>query len=85
MARKPIHQPVRTCVACREEAGKGALIRLVRRPGGEVEVDRSGRLPGRGAYLHTDLTCLEAARKRRSLERALGGSVPAEVWSQLTP
>ncbi len=85
MARKPIHQPVRTCVACRQEAGKAALIRVVRRPEGGVEVDRSGRLPGRGAYLHTNLTCVEAARKRRSLDRALGAAVPADVWSQLAP
>jgi uncharacterized protein len=75
--------PVRTCVACREEAGKAELVRIVRRPDGSVELDRSGRQAGRGAYLHASHECLEAARKRRSLDRALGATVPAEVWELL--
>jgi predicted RNA-binding protein YlxR (DUF448 family) len=75
---------VRTCVACREEAGKGRLIRLVRSPDGGVVVDATGRMPGRGAYLHPDPACIEIARKRRSLDRALGAPVQPEVWSGLT-
>jgi len=79
------HQPVRTCVACRQEAGKGELIRLVRRPDGGVALDSTGRAPGRGAYLHASLECIERARKRRSLNRALGTNVQPEVWSELIP
>ncbi len=78
------HRPVRTCVACREEAGKGELIRLVRRPDGEIEVDMTGRMPGRGAYLHAAAECVEAARKRRALERALGAPVPPQVWAEVS-
>jgi len=76
-------RPVRTCVACREEAGKGELIRIVRRPDGSVGLDSSGREAGRGAYLHGSRECLEAARKRRALDRALGATVPADVWELL--
>ena len=72
-------------MACRQEAGKADLIRIVRRPEGGVEVDRQGRLAGRGAYLHASNGCLEAARKRRALERALGIPVPAELWVELRP
>jgi len=75
--------PVRTCVACRQEAGKGELIRVVRRPDGSVGIDRTGREPGRGAYLHALAECVEGARKRRSMDRALGAPVPAELWEQL--
>ncbi|TMC79456.1 MAG: YlxR family protein [Chloroflexi bacterium] len=82
---KARRQPTRTCVACRQEAGKAELIRVVRSPEGGVAVDVSGRMPGRGAYIHTDPTCQETARKRRALDRALGAQVPAEVWSQLSP
>jgi len=74
---------VRTCVACRKEAGKRRLIRLVRLPDGGVAVDGTGRLPGRGAYLHPDPACIEIARKRGSLDRALRATVQPEVWSQL--
>ena len=76
-------RPVRTCVACREEAGKGELVRIVRRPDGSVGLDRSGKEAGRGAYLHGSRECLEAARKRRALDRALGATVPSEVWELL--
>ena len=81
---KARRQPVRTCVACREEAGRQGLIRLVRLPDGGVALDRTGRLPGRGAYLHADPACIEIARKRRSVDRALGAAVGPEVWSELT-
>jgi uncharacterized protein len=75
--------PVRTCIACRQEAGKAELVRIVRRPDGSVEVDRSGKKAGRGAYLHASAECLEVARKRRALDRALGAAAPADVWERL--
>jgi uncharacterized protein len=78
-------EPVRTCVACRQEAGKDALIRLVRGPEGLAAMDPTGRASGRGAYLHRTQDCIEIARKRRQLERSLGGAtVPLELWSELT-
>jgi uncharacterized protein len=80
----PKHLPVRTCVACRQEAGKAELVRFVRRPDGSISLDRTGREPGRGAYLHDSAECRAAARKRRTLDRALGASVPPEVWEQPT-
>ena len=77
-------EPVRTCVGCREEAGKRALIRLVRGPDGAVRPDPTGRAHGRGAYLHADPACFQVARKRRSLERALKAEVPDALWEELT-
>jgi uncharacterized protein len=47
-------------------------------------VDRTGRQPGRGAYVHAKTDCLETARKRRALERALGAPVPAELWDEVS-
>jgi predicted RNA-binding protein YlxR (DUF448 family) len=75
--------PVRTCVACRQEAGKRELIRIVRRPEGDVVVDKTGRAAGRGAYLHDSAECIELARKRHALDRALRASVPPELWLEL--
>ena len=48
---------------------KRSLIRLVRRPEGII-VDPSGKLAGRGAYLHNVRSCWEKALKG-SLARAL--------------
>ncbi|MCX2711442.1 DUF448 domain-containing protein [Mycolicibacterium sp. J2] len=35
-----------------------------------VTVDSAGSLPGRGAWLHPDRQCLEAATRRRAFARA---------------
>jgi predicted RNA-binding protein YlxR (DUF448 family) len=80
---KASHEPVRTCVACRQEAGKRALVRLVRTPEGGVGLDLGGGLPGRGAYLHRDPACIDQARRRRALERALKAAVGEETWARL--
>jgi predicted RNA-binding protein YlxR (DUF448 family) len=61
--------PLRTCVGCREVLDKRSLVRIVRRPG-EVCVDPTGKLAGRGAYLHDKQSCWERALKG-SLARAL--------------
>jgi uncharacterized protein len=76
--------PVRTCVACRQEAGKAELIRIVRRPDGSIGLDRTGKEPGRGAYVHAAAMCLEASRKRRAMDRALGVPVPPELWAEVS-
>ncbi len=82
---KARHTPVRTCVACRQEGDKAQLIRLVRRPDGLVVADPSGRLPGRGAYLHATPECIATARKKRSLDRALSAAVTPAVWTEIAP
>ncbi len=78
------HEPVRTCVACREEAGKRTLVRIVRGADGGAVIDLTWRAPGRGAYLHRRAACIDTARKRKNLERSLGVTVSPEVWNQLT-
>jgi uncharacterized protein len=76
-------EPVRTCVACREEAGKGTLVRIVRQPDSSAAVDRTGHAPGRGAYVHAHGACIETARKRKALERSLKASVSPDIWDEL--
>ncbi len=70
-------------MACREEAGKRGLLRLVRAPTGEVRLDPTGRAPGRGAYLHASADCVELARRRRALERALKAPVHPSLWAEM--
>ena len=76
-------EPVRTCVACRQEAGKGSLVRFIRKADGGAAIDLTGRARGRGAYLHRDPSCIEIARKKKALDRALKATVGAEVWAEL--
>ncbi|MBO0805780.1 MAG: YlxR family protein [Nocardiopsaceae bacterium] len=67
--------PVRTCVGCKERAAKSSLLRLVA-DGGDIVPDPRARRPGRGAYLHPSLDCLDKARRRRALPRALRATGP---------
>jgi uncharacterized protein len=79
----PRRFPQRTCVACRTERQKRDLVRVVRTPAGDVVLDESGRINGRGAYLCGDGSCWAAALKKSSLERALGVPLPAELRHRL--
>lgn len=67
------HVPQRTCVGCRTVQEKRALIRVVRTPDG-VFVDPTGKLAGRGAYLHDQQTCWE-----QGLKGALAGALKTEL------
>jgi len=50
---------------------------------GRVRVDPQMTRPGRGAYLHPDPACIEAAAKRGALARALRASIGADEVSNL--
>lgn len=63
--------PMRMCVACREMRAKKDLMRVVKTAEGELRLDLTGKLNGRGAYLCRDMACVERAFKMRALERAL--------------
>ncbi|HON73724.1 MAG: YlxR family protein [Candidatus Lutibacillus vidarii] len=69
------HSPSRTCVGCRRADSRSALLRVVaaldQSGTASVVPDVRGRLPGRGAWLHPTLECLEHARRRRAFGRAL--------------
>jgi predicted RNA-binding protein YlxR (DUF448 family) len=54
--------PQRTCVGCRTVLAKRQLVRVVRSADGVV-VDPTGKLAGRGAYLHDRPSCWEAGMK----------------------
>ena len=74
---------MRTCVGCKECVVKSSLLRLVA-AGDAIQPDPRGRLPGRGAYLHPSLACLELARRRRAFPRALrtAGSLSLELLAE---
>jgi len=63
------HIPQRTCVGCRMVLPKRSLIRIVRTAEG-VRVDPTGKMAGRGAYLHDQRSCWKIGLKG-SLANAL--------------
>ena len=75
--------PLRTCVGCRQVRPKRELVRVVRTPQGQVEVDPTGKRAGRGAYLCPSVECLERARRARQLERALERPIDVSLYEAL--
>ncbi|NDJ61830.1 MAG: YlxR family protein [Chloroflexi bacterium] len=76
------HVPIRTCVVCRQQAGKRTLTRVVRTEQG-VEIDLSGKRNGRGAYLCDNPTCWERAAASEVLAKALRTTLTPETRAQL--
>jgi uncharacterized protein len=65
------HVPQRSCIICHQVRSKRELIRLVHSPEAGIQVDASGKAPGRGAYLCSDLACWEKAARGEALSKAL--------------
>jgi predicted RNA-binding protein YlxR (DUF448 family) len=87
-------QPLRRCVGCGRIAPKSELLRIAVAHDREglprrAIVDRDATMPGRGAYLcraaHApspatiDRACLERARRRRGIARALRAAVTLDT------
>ncbi len=75
--------PQRMCLGCRVHKDKRELIRVVRTPTGEIELDSTGRKAGRGAYICPDAACLKKAIKGKGLEKSLQRNIPEDVVTRL--
>ena len=75
--------PQRQCMGCRERKEKRAMIRVVRCTDGSVNLDFSGKLNGRGAYVCPDGECLKKALRSKALDRSLEVTIPEEVIARL--
>ena len=81
MAVKKI--PMRKCAGCEEMKEKKQLVRVVHTPEGEFLLDFTGKRSGRGVYVCRSCACLEAAQKKKGLERSLKCTVPQEIYNDL--
>lgn len=75
--------PLRMCIACREGKTKQEMLRVVRNAEGQIQLDFSGKLPGRGAYLCNSEACVKKLRKHRLLHKAFSAEVPEEVYLRI--
>lgn len=75
--------PERRCVGCGKSFCKNDLIRVVKTPDGNVELDFHGKKSGRGAYICKNIECLKTARKAKRLERNLNIAISDEIYNSL--
>lgn len=81
MQKKKI--PLRKCTGCGEMKPKKELVRVVKTPDGEVLMDLTGRVNGRGAYICPDAQCLKIARKSKRIERSFQMQIPDEIYDKM--
>ena len=75
--------PLRKCLATNEQLPKKELIRVVRNKEGQVFVDPTGEMNGRGAYLKKSIEAIEIAKKKKLLSRSLEVDIPDEIFEEL--
>lgn len=74
---------MRMCIGCREMMPKKELIRIVKSPEGNINIDLKGKSPGRGAYLCHNKLCIDKAAKNKLLEKTFEQKIDQEVYGQL--
>lgn len=76
--------PERQCLGCRQMKPKTDLIRVLRTPEGEICIDKTGKMNGRGAYICDSKDCLSKAVKSKGLERSFKVEIPSDIYDVLS-
>ncbi len=75
--------PQRMCLGCQEMKPKKELIRVVKNSEGSINVDLTGKAPGRGAYICKRVECLEKAIKAKRLEKNFQTKIDEDIFKRL--
>ena len=75
--------PERTCMGCNVKKTKKEFIRIVKNKENEINIDRTGKMPGRGAYICDNIECLEKLVKSKRLEKVFGIKISNEIYEKL--
>ncbi|HZK40866.1 MAG TPA: YlxR family protein [Atribacterota bacterium] len=80
---KNLKIPVRTCIGCKCKKPKKEMIRIIRTPDGQIEIDETGKKSGRGAYICGDVKCLDIVLKENSLKKSLKQDITLKTLDDL--
>ena len=75
--------PMRKCVVTQQRLPKKELVRVVRTPDGEIKVDATGKMNGRGAYLKLTAEVISLAQKSKVLAQILESEIPMYIFEEL--
>lgn len=76
-------KPARRCMACNEQKEKKELLRIVRTPEKNVEIDLTGKKNGRGAYICKNESCLNKIIKSKRLENILEINIDSSFYEKI--
>lgn len=74
--------PERTCMGCNKKMSKYDLIRIVKSKEG-INIDKTGKIDGRGAYICNNVACFEKIIKTKKLERCFKTKLDNEIYERL--
>ena len=80
---KPRKIPMRKCVVSNEMKPKKEMIRIVRSKEGEISIDPTGKLAGRGAYLSMEPDVVQRSWDNKILDRVLESKLTDEFYQEL--
>ena len=75
--------PQRKCTGCKEMKEKNTLLRVVKIKTGEIQIDKTNKADGRGAYVCNNMTCFEKAKKTKGFERSFRTKITPELYDHL--
>ncbi len=75
--------PLRKSVVSGEMKPKKELIRITRSKEGEVAIDPTGKMPGRGAYVAIEPEEVQMAWDKKILDRVLETTLSDEFYQEL--
>lgn len=73
----------RMCMGCNSKKDKRELIRIVMNKQGEISIDKTGKLAGRGAYICDSAECLEKIIKTKKLEKCFNIKIEEQIYNKL--
>lgn len=73
----------RICVGCSAKKDKNELIRIVKQKDEIIRVDKTGKLPGRGAYICGEVDCFNKIKRTHKLENALETKISEHVYEEI--
>lgn len=70
-------------MGCNVKKDKKDLIRIVKNGNGQINIDKTGKMEGRGAYICNNVDCLNKAIKPKRIGRVLKIDIKEEIYSNL--
>lgn len=75
--------PQRTCIGCNTKKDKKELIRIVKNKNGEINVDLTGKMEGRGTYICKNEECLNKAIKNKKMARTFEMEIEDSLYEKI--
>lgn len=75
--------PQRTCIGCNVKKNKNELMRIVKNKNGEIKIDKTGKLDGRGTYICKSEECLSKAIKNKRMAKTFETEIENSIYENI--